>query len=64
MSRALLKLQVGILVRSTKVFQVITPVILLLDQVRPSPYRVDIICAPFSVVNYALLSMIFRFDDY
>ena len=57
MSRALLRLHVGILVRSTKVFQVITRVILLLEQVRPTPYRVDVICAPFSVVNYALLSM-------
>ena len=45
-------------------FQVITPVKLLLEQVRPTPYRVDVICAPFSVVNYALLFMIFRFDDY
>ena len=34
----------------------------LLEQV--CLYRVDVVRAPFSVVNHALLSLIFRFDDF
>ena len=35
-----------------------------LEQVRFIPYRIDVTCAPFSVLIMLYLSIIFRIDDY